>query len=161
MAVTTDIVRTYRGPRRVYARLAAMGEHEAFALMILISACIVAFLSRLPGLARQAHETGAELNPLLGGALMAWIMAPLLFYAIAALSHMVALVLRGQGTWYRARLALFWALLAASPLQLLWGLVEGFIGKGIEWQAVGILWFAVFIVFWALCLFEAERPQHA
>jgi len=161
MAVTTDIAATYRGPRRVYARLASMGEQEPFALMILISACVVAFISRLPALARQAHETGAELNALLGGALMGWVMAPLLFYAIAAVTHILAKALRGQGTWYRARLALFWALLAASPLQLLFGLVEGFIGKGLEWQFVGFMWFAVFMWFWLSCLLEAERPQHA
>lgn len=159
MPVTSDIVATYRGPRRVFSRLLDMGEREAFALIVLAGACIVAFVSRWPALARQAHETGQELNALLGGALMAWFMAPLLFYAIAALSHIVARVLGGKGTWYRARLALFWSLLAASPIQLLWGLTEGFIGKGLEWQIVGALWFAVFLWFWISCLFEAERAR--
>ena len=159
MSVTTDIVSTYKGPRRVLARLFAMGEREAFALIVIIGACIVAFVSRWPGLARQAHESGAELNALLGGALMGWIMAPLLFYAIAAIAHILAMIVGGKGTWYRARLAMFWALLAASPLQLLWGLVEGFIGEGLEWQIVGVVWFAVFVWFWIAGMFEAERAD--
>ncbi len=159
MSVTTDIVATYKGPRRVLARLFDMGEREAFALIVLAGACIVAFASRLPALARQAYETGAELNALLGGALMAWIAAPLLFYAIGAVAHVLAKIVGGKGTFYRARLALFWALLAASPLQLLWGLVEGFIGKGVEWQAVGIIWFVIFMWFWLSGMFEAERAK--
>lgn len=160
MPVTTDIVQTYRGPRRVFARLLGMGQREDRALIILMGGCIVAFISRWPALARQAHIEGVELNMLLGGTLMAWIfIAPLVLYGIAALTHILAKALRGRGDWYGARLALFWALLASSPLMLLNGLVAGFIGPGIEMTLVGALWFVVFMWFWLSCLIEAEWPR--
>lgn len=159
MPVTSDIIATYRGPRRVFARLLAMGQREDRALIMLMAGCIVAFIAGWPALARKAHETGEELNMLLGGALLAWLfIAPLLLYALAALTHLGAKALRGQGDWYGARLALFWALLASTPLLLLNGLVAGFIGSGPGLQGVGALWFAIFIWFWLSGLIEAERP---
>ncbi len=156
MALTGDIVATYRGPRKVFARLVSMGERESFALIILVAACAVSFISGWPVLARQAFETGEDLTSLLAGALMGWIMVPLVFYAVAAVTRVIAMALRGQGTWYRARLALFWSWLAASPLQLLWGLMVGFVGDGIEADIVGVIWIALFLWFWLACLSQAE-----
>lgn len=157
MPVTTDIVATYRGPRRVVRRLLGMGLREDRALAILIAGCAVVFVAQWPRLAREAHLTGQELNPLLGGALLAWIfLAPLMLYALALLSHGLARLVGGRGTAYGARLALFWAFLAASPLILLHGLVAGFIGPGPGLQAVGVIWLAVFGWFWTAGLREAE-----
>ena len=58
------------------------------------------------------------------------------------------MILRGKGSAYGARLALFWALLASSPLILLHGLTAGFIGPGLELQIVGLLWCVIFFWFW-------------
>lgn len=157
MPVTTDLVATYRGPRRVVRRLLAMGPREDRALVMLIAACVVVFVAQWPRLAREAYLTGQELNPLLGASLLAWIfIAPLILYALALVSHGIARVLRGKGTAFGARIALFWAFLAASPLILLHGLVAGFVGPGVELQAVGLLWFLVFLWFWMSGLIEAE-----
>lgn len=157
MPVARDIVATYRGPRRVVRRLLDMGTREDRVLAILISACVVVFIAQWPQLAREAHLTGQELNPLLGGALLAWIfIAPLMLYALALLSHGIARLVGGQGSAYGARLALFWALLAASPLILLHGLVAGFIGPGPGLQGVGLIWCGVFLWFWLSGLREAE-----
>jgi hypothetical protein len=157
MPVTRDIVATYRGPRRVVRRLLGMGVREDRALVMLIAACVVVFVAQWPRLAREAHLGGQDLNPLLGGALMAWIfIAPLLLYALAFLSHGVARLIGGRGTAYGARLALFWAFLAASPLILLHGLVAGFIGPGPGLQGVGLIWCGVFLWFWISGLREAE-----
>jgi hypothetical protein len=157
MPVTTDIVATYRGPRRVLRRLLDMGVREDRALMMLVAACVVVFVGQWPRLAREAHLTDQALNPLLGGALLAWVfIAPLLFYMLALVSHGVARLARGRGTAYGARLALFWAFLAASPLILLHGLVAGFVGPGAGLQLVGIIWCGVFGWFWLSGLYEAE-----
>lgn len=157
MPVTTDIVATYRGPRRVMRRLLEMGPREDRALAMLMAGCVVAFISYWPELARKAHLTGEELNPLLGGALMGWIfIAPLVFYALALVSHLIARAFGGRGTGYGARMALFWAFLAASPLLLLVGLVSGFIGAGLEKNIVGAVWWIFFGWFWAMNLREAE-----
>ena len=156
MPVTSDIVATYRGPRTVFCRLLDMGENEGRVLAILMAGCVVFFVAQWPKLARDAHIEGTDLNPTLGGALMAWIfMAPLVFYAIAALSQVVIRAIGGKATGFSARLALFWAFLAASPLKLLHGLVAGFIGTGPALTSVGILWCAIFLWFWSANMRQA------
>ena len=129
MPVTADITATYRGPGRVIGRLLDAGQREDRALVILMAFCVLMFIAQMPRLAREAHLNGTDLNMLMGGALMAWVfIAPLVLYLLAAVSHLVARLVGAKGSWYGARLALFWALLASSPLVLLHGLVAGFIG---------------------------------
>ncbi|MHA6344182.1 YIP1 family protein [Roseivivax sp. CAU 1761] len=160
MSVTGDIAATYRGPARVMRRLLAAGRREDRALAMLMAACAVLFAARLPALAREAHLTGAELDGMMAGALFGLIfVAPLLLYGLAALSHLAARLLGGRGTWFGARLALFWSLLASSPLVLLNGLVAGFVGPGPGLALVGLLWCAVFLWFWGRSLMVAERPE--
>lgn len=161
MPVTRDIAATYRGPGRVLRRLLVMGPREDRALAILVAGCAVMFIAQMPRLAREAHLTGQELNPLLGGSLLAWLfIAPLLLYALALISHWIARALGGRGSAFGARLALFWAFLAASPLILLHGLTAGFVGPGPALSIVGALWLACFALFWALGLREAEWGTH-
>lgn len=149
MSVTTDIPATYKGPRKVFARLLSMGAREDRLLVFLIAGCVLTFVAQMPKLAREAHLTGQELNMLLGGALLGIVfIAPLLLYVLALVAHWVARAAGGQGDAYRARLALFWAFLASSPLILLNGLVAGFIGAGAALNLVGALWCAVFLWFW-------------
>lgn len=158
MPVTSDITATYRGPRRVMRKLLSMGQREDRALAILMGACFIVFIAQMPRLSREAHLTGRELNMLLGGALLGWLfLAPLMLYALAGLSHMIARLIGGQGNWFGARLALFWSLLASTPLLLLHGLVAGFIGPGPGLQAVGFVWFVIFAWFWIASLVQAER----
>lgn len=156
MPVTHDIVATYRRPRVVMRRLLALGPREDRALVILIAGCVIMFVAQWPGLSRQAHETGEELNMLLGASLMAWLfIAPLLFYLLAAMSQGVMWALRRPVAGYAARMALFWAFLASSPLILLHGLVAGFVGPGLEERIVGAIWLVVFFWFWLSNLREA------
>lgn len=160
MAVTRNITATYRGPGRVVTGLLSAGQREDRALAYLMAGCLVVFIAQLPRLAREAHLTGEDLDMLMGATLMAWIfIAPLVLYCVAGASHLIAKLFRGRGSHYGARLALFWALLASSPLMLLNGLVAGFVGPGIELQAVGFLWFAFFVWFWFGGLIAAERKQ--
>lgn len=160
MAVTTDIIATWRGPRRVMRRLLAMGRREDRALAFVMAFCVISFIAQMPALARKAHLEGVELNPLLGGALLgAVIILPLMLYVVAAISRLVARVFGGQGTWYGARLALFWSLLATTPLLLLRGLVAGFIGPGPVQFGVDALWLVVFLWFWVFTLHESEAPR--
>ena len=158
MAITRDIAATYRGPRRVVEDLLTLGKREDRALAYLMGACLLFFIARMPALARQAHETGQELDMLMGGTLLAWLfIAPLILYLIAGLVRLVARLLGGKGTAYGARLALFWALLASTPLILLHGLVAGFIGPGPGLQIVGLRWFGVFMWFWISGMLASEK----
>lgn len=159
MAVTTNILATYRGPGRVVARLLQAGQREDRALAMLMAGCLLVFVSGWPEASRRAHLEGIELNPILGASLFSWIfVAPLIFYALAALSHVIARIFGGKGSFYSARLALFWALLAIGPLTLLNGLVEGFVGEGPVQIGVGALWLAGFLWFWIAGLVQAEKP---
>ena len=156
MPVTTDIVATYRCPHGVFRRLLDRGENEGRALAILMAGCAVFFIAEWPRLSREAHLADQELNPLLGGSLMAWIfIAPLIFYLIAFISQFLLKAIGGSVTGFAARLALFWAFLAASPLKLLHGLVAGFIGPGQALTITGALWLVVFLWFWGLNMREA------
>jgi len=158
MALTRDILATYRGPGRVVRRLLDMGQRDDRALMFLMLACGIVFVAQLPRLSREAELTGQELNMLLGASLMAWLaIAPLLLYILAGLSYLVMRLFGAKGGAFGARLALFWALLAASPLMLLNGLVAGLIGPGPQLQAVGLIWLVIFLWFWLSGLRETQR----
>lgn len=162
MSALTDIAATYRGPGRVVRRLLDQGQREDRALAILMGACALVFVSQWPKLSRDAYLSGAELNPMLGGSLLAWvIIMPLVLYLIAALAHICARLVGGKGSFYGARLALFWALLAAAPLLLLHGLVAGFVGPGPQLMVVGVIWCAVFLWFWIAGMVAAERSEVA
>lgn len=130
-------------------RILARGVREDRALMILMVACLLGFVAQMPRLARIAYEEGVELNALLGGALLGWIfIAPLALYLVAGLVWLVTRLFRSRLSGYGARIALFWALLAATPLMLLRGLTAGFIGEGIEMDLVTTLWLIVLVWFW-------------
>jgi len=158
MTLSREILATYRGPGAVVQRLLRQGPREDRALMFVMAACGLFFVAQMPQLARQAHLAGTELNPMLGASLLAWlVIAPLLFYVLAFLSHLAARLFGGKGSGYGARLALFWALLAATPLVLLNGLVAGLVGTGPQLTIVGLLWFAVFLWFWLGGLVASQK----
>lgn len=151
MALTTDIVASYRRPGRVLARRLSVpqGRGEARALVTVMLACLLIFVAQWPRLSREAYLTGRDFGMLAGGALLGWIfIAPLVLYLIAALSHLVARAFGGRATWLEARMALFWALLAAAPLWLFWGLIAGFIGPGPALDAVGVVALLAFLAIW-------------
>ncbi|WP_416915940.1 MAG: YIP1 family protein [Roseicyclus sp.] len=163
MAVTTDIVATWRRPGTVMRRLLSMGRREDRALAMLIAACLVIFVAQWPRLSREAFfDPSVPLEARLGGALLGWLfIAPLMAYAVAAIGHLLALIVKGKGSWYSSRLALFWSLLSTSPAFLFYGLVAGFIGPGIEQSLAGGLLLIAFLAIWGLCLREAEREPEA
>ncbi|MEL7104697.1 MAG: YIP1 family protein [Pseudomonadota bacterium] len=157
MSVSNDILRSYVAPREVQARRMA-GQREDRAIAVVLAACVLISIAQWPRLAREAFYDGSiDLQMQMGSAVFAWVfIMPLVLYAIAAVSHVIARVFGGHGTWFRARMALFWALLAASPLWLLHGLVAGFIGPGPALSGVGLLALGAFVVFWGAGLAVAE-----
>ncbi|MFC7703534.1 YIP1 family protein [Plastorhodobacter daqingensis] len=158
MSITRDVVQSYRAPRGVVRRLLAAGPREDRALAYLMIASLLIFVAQWPRLAREAHlAPEIPLEARLGGALMAMIfMFPLLCYALAALAHLVARLLGGRGSWYGARLALFWSLLVVSPLMLVHGAAVGFLGGGPLAFSAGLVVLAVFLLIWGSAMREAE-----
>lgn len=159
MAVTLDILKGWRAPRALIRQKLGQGVREDRALAVLMGACLLFFVAQWPRLSREAFlHPEVPLDARMGGALLGWVfIAPLLFYAVGAASHLVAKVLGGKGTWFSARLALFWALLVVSPLVLLNGLVAGFIGDGPGATVVGVLVLLGFLYLWLSMLIEAEK----
>lgn len=160
MSVSRDIVASYRDPAAVIRRRAAGPPREDRALAVLFVACLLIFVSQWPRLAREAYlAPEIPFDARFGAALFAWIfIVPLSLYALAALSHLAARAFGAQGRWFDARLALFWGLLAASPLWLLNGLVQGFIGPGLQQNIVGALALLAFVAIWLRGLWALEFP---
>ncbi|MBJ3763014.1 YIP1 family protein [Maribius pontilimi] len=160
MALTGDILASYRGPGPVLRRRMAGtgdGRGEARALVTLMLACGLIFVGQWPRLSREAHLSGQELDMLVGGALLGWLfIAPLVLYGIAGISHVIARLFGGKATYLEARMALFWALLAAVPFWLLWGLVAGFIGAGAALNLTGLVAFVAFLALWLAGLYAVE-----
>jgi nitrogen fixation/metabolism regulation signal transduction histidine kinase len=158
MRITVDILRAWRHPRVVMARRLAEGPREDRALAYLMIACVLIFVAQWPRMARDAQiDPLTPLDMRLGATLFAWLfIVPLALYAIAWISHLLARLLGGNGSAFAARMALFWSLLAVTPLWLLNGLVAGFIGPGTSLTIVGAISLAVFFVIWISSLIEAE-----
>ena len=150
MAITTDILETYRRPKAVVARKLAAGPREDRALAVLMGGSMLNFVSQWPSLARAAHlDPEQPLEARLGGALLVSVfLLPIVFYALAGLTHLVQRAFGGKGSAYAARLALFWALLALAPALLFFGLIKGFIGPGWVQSGLGIGVFGLFMWFW-------------
>ena len=160
MPVTADILATWRGPGTVMRRHLAQGLSEPRILAWAMGGCALLFVANLPALARKAHLDGVALDMLMGGALLSIIFfLPLILYALALLVAGVARVVGRPVGGAASRAALFWALLAASPLVLLNGLVAGLIGPGPALTLVGALWFAAFLWFWLAGLRAAAQVQ--
>ena len=56
-------------------------------------------------------------------------------------------IFRSKISGVELRLIIFWAYLAATPILLFVGLVEGFFGKNFQYFIVAGLWFSVFFAF--------------
>ncbi len=159
MPVSHDILRAYVRPRTVMKERLSQGHREDVALAYLMGACVLIFVAQWPKLRRDAYlETSVDFQSLMAANLMAWvIVAPLLFYGIAATFHVMTRVFGGQGTWYTSRLALFWSLLALSPLMLFHGLSAGFIGPSPALTFVSALVVAGFVWLWGNAMIVAEK----
>lgn len=165
MAVTTNIVRAWRAPRAVMREMLAMGQREDRALAFLMAGCLLMFVAQMPRLTRLSMVPGeagqTNLDMLLSDAFYGWLLLmPFLFYGLAAAAHLLARLFGGGGSWFGARLALFWTLLAASPAALCHGLLLGLLGNSLATELFGVLAMAAFLWIFVQSLREAET-RHA
>lgn len=156
MSITRDIARTWGGHRGVVRAHLARGRSEPFVFTFLFVFLLLTFVAQYPRLSYiSLSDPTIPLAPQLLGLAYGLVLFMPFAYGLAALSHLVArgFGLRG-GSWYGARLALFWSLVAASPVVVLQGLTYGIIGAGMQSFLVGIFALTAFVVFWALALVE-------
>lgn len=160
MAVTTDILQSWRSPRVVLRRHLQRGISEPFAFSLLAAFLVLVFVSLWPFLSRQStlQPEVPMLQRLVAAGLAVLASIPL-WYGVAALSRLICKALGGQGSYYGARLSLFAALLAVTPAMLFQGLVAGMIGPGLQLDIVGWLVVLAFLWIWLSMLAEAERSS--
>lgn len=157
MSVTTDIVASWRHPSAVVRNHMRRGTSEAFALSLLLTGLMLMYVALLPFLAREAQlNPEVPLLPRALAAAMGMLVLIPVFYLLAALGHLVARLMGGQGTWYGGRIALFWALVAISPAVLMAGLVQGMMGLGTASNILGLGVAVGFLLFWSVNLREVE-----
>lgn len=147
MSISADILRSYRAPRAVVRRQLATGPREDRALVFLILACLLFFVAQWPALSRAAQiDPSVPFEARVGGALTGVLFVlPLLSYGLASL---LWLGLRPLGpiTAFGARLALFWAMLAVSPLVLAHSALTAAVGApGTATRLFGLLVLAAFV----------------
>lgn len=121
VSLAGQIVRAWRHPRQAMALLMETGPNEARSLFHVMLACGLFLVASLPNAVRISYRIEAD-DPL-SGAIAAHMfsflfVAPLLFYVMAALLHLVARVFRGSAGFAGARAALFWSALIGAPLAL-------------------------------------------
>ena len=159
MGVAADIGRSFRtGPVPVMREHLARGADESRSLAFLMIGCLLVLVGQWPRHARTVQTEGDEFSRLVAYDILAWMLIwPLVFYALAWVTHQLSRAAGGRGSPAGSRLALFWSWLAASPLGLLTGLVAGFTGLSALTNLAGILWLAVVAGFWFLSQREAAR----
>ncbi|MFZ5710912.1 MAG: YIP1 family protein [Pseudomonadota bacterium] len=158
MGFTGQILASYRDPGGVMTRMLAAGQREDRALAILMAAALFLFVAQWPAATRAAFfDPSVPLQGRLSGALMGTLfLLPLFAYGLAGAAHLLSRLAGGRGTYYGARIALFWALLCIGPLALFQGLVAGLAGPGAALTATGVLVFLAFLWIWLSGLYVAE-----
>lgn len=143
----------------------AAPKSEARLLAYIYIASFLGFVASIPEVAALSIETDNTLIQLLFGRLFsALFFAPLFFYLIAGLGHFLLARIGGKGSYYDARLALFWALLVATPLLLVLALVRAFLPLVASFDLhmlISATGFGGFSWIWANCFAEAEKLNHA
>jgi hypothetical protein len=159
VSIVLDIVKTYVQPREVQARRMSGEVREDRALVSLFAACGLIFVAQWPRLSREAFlDPSIPFDARLAGALFGWLMLmPLVFYVLSLLLQLVLRVLGQRPHGYCVRSALFWALLASTPLWLLAGLMLGFAGTGTGSVVTGALALGAFLIFVLAGLMAASR----
>lgn len=162
MSVAADIVASWLRPRPVLRRHLAAGRREDRALIFLMLGCGLIAIGQLPRLQREAAlGGGVPVDMGMGGVILAWLfLVPVAAYAIAAISHLAARALGGSGDWFGARMALFWAMLAAAPLWLTGSLIDGYLGAAaVPARVAGLIALVAFLFIWLAGLIEAETGR--
>ena len=161
MPVSSDIVATFKGPGAVYRRLLSDGRDELRVLSFAIFGAILLFVAQTPWQAREAHldPTGPLAVRLYWSGFLFILILPLLLYGVCAAIWLITRVIAPRLSGYGIRLSVFWAVLAASPLALLAGMMAGFVGSGLQFQLVCVLWMIALLWFCIKGLFVASNSK--
>lgn len=165
MTLFPQILATYTGPRRVFRGLFATTASEARSLTYLIVGLFIAFAAMWPEasenlkVSMQDAEAFSGLSAMLFLALIFIVFFVILFYALAFISGKVLWLIGHKIADADARLALFWAFLAAVPWLLFIALLRvAEAGEQAE-NIGGVLWIGFWVLFWVIGLIEARKAE--
>jgi len=156
MSLVGEIARAYAAPKAAMrTQLAKMTEERILLYAFLFS--FLNYLARLPSLSMIAAQiSDVEFAGLaMANFVTNVLMAPLVMYLIAALSHVVLRLFGGQASWREARLAIMWAALVSLPMVLGTGILKVLVADlaiSVATTATGV----VFLWQWAKCLQVVE-----
>ena len=151
------------GLERSFEAQRASGIGEERLLAYVAFACFAAFLAGLPSAIRAgaAMEAADGTVALVAGRFVAVVIfGPLFLYGLAGLFHWIAAkVFEGSGSYFDARLALFWSLVLGVPLVALQAALSyGFAATGLDgfaaWTGIGV--FVVWLWIWTSLMALAE-----
>ena len=148
MSVVINISKTYYKPGQTYSKLFAAGASEKKNLAYLVGGCVISFVAQWPAQSRQAFINQQPVDELMGAILLSNLfLLPLIFYLVTAIIFIISKIFKSDILGVELRLIIFWSYLAATPILLLVGLVEGFFGKNYQYYTVAGLWLSVFLAF--------------
>ena len=148
MSVVINISKTYYKPNQTYTKLFAAGASEKENLAYLVGGCVISFVAQWPAQSRQAFINQQPVDELMGAILLSNLfLLPLIFYLVSAIIFIILKIFKSNISGLELRLIIFWSYLAATPILLLVGLVEGFFGKNYHYYTVAGLWLSVFLAF--------------
>ncbi len=159
MSLVGEIAQAYRAPAATMRRQMAKSGEERILLFAFVF-CFLSFIARLPELAMLTGTLDSDVpySARVGAMFVSTVlMAPLMMYLIAALSHLALRLFGGQASWQQARLALMWAALVSVPLVLIGGAVKVLAPPPLIWVATGAT-AVVFLWQWVICLRVVEFP---
>jgi hypothetical protein len=160
-----QVLAAYPDFRAAMARRLADPPREARLVGWAFLAGLIGFVAGLPSVGPQAAtlDTPDAMTAVLAGRLFAALFVfPLMLYLVAALSHLVARAFGGRGSFGSARLALFWAVIAALPILVASGVATALLrlaGGGMAAALAGLvstLSALAFAWIWGASLAEAE-----
>ncbi len=159
MTIANDLVLTYSRPGEVFRNKLASPE-ESRSFIYLITGCLLLFLGEFPRLV-QLSATPSSVVPLearvSGYFLAIMIIAPLIFYAFAALAALALRLGQRRISWHQSRIVLFWSLLVVAPWTLVLGIAR--VAPGLHIAYVTMSWavFLLFVCLWVFGLAQASR----
>lgn len=117
------------------------------AFATLMGGLFLIFVGQWPGIARRAHlDDSVPFEALVGASMLAILFIyPLVAYILAIVVQLVLKLIRSERQGLFVRYAIFWAMLAASPLWMAQGLLQIFVGQGIFTELSEFVAFFAFV----------------
>ncbi len=161
MTLYSEILRAYRGFGASMHRQLAQNPREEKLLLYVVLASLLGFVARVPGMidaARNSTNEEITIANLVGSNFVTtFFFGLIMLYIIASVSHLIAKIFKGAGTFKKARLALFWAALVIAPLYLVVVALRVVITAPdfvmLSNLAIGLL----FVFCWGTCLSIVEK----